>query len=71
VAVKGTALIVDAKTARVLQGVLNLTQTQQRELMDAWRRYDRGSYEERKHLSESFRAILGPTTTQGCPCCGR
>lgn len=61
----------DAKTARVLQGILSLTQEQRRQLMDAWQRYERGSYEERKRLSESYRVILGPATPEGCPCCGR
>ncbi len=58
----------------VLKGLLDLTPEERREVIMEAQNYQTKTFSERSFLDESLnraKRIMGPTSGNNCPCCGR
>jgi hypothetical protein len=60
------------KTEIVFRGFLELSVTERSELVDAINDYFKKDYLERRSVEEAYKSVvLGPLSSNVCPCCGR
>lgn len=63
------------KVKIVLKGFSELTETEKQEFIEEVRKYINKNYIEKgimnENLGDDVRRILGPTSSNHCPCCGK
>lgn len=60
------------RTEKVFRGYVNLTPTEQAELVRKMNEYIKGSIIVRESIERGYKRVaLGPEVPTTCPCCGR